>query len=214
MEKFRKILFVFLAFALVMHLSFTFIYNFEKVTENPTIRFVVFKYMFPFFNQNNKIFAPDPPFCKQQLLVRYKNNTGHWENFQNPQEEMLKRHIANRFSPIGTQIKHYDYVLRHVYDAHIYADYYLNNTKDSISNADTLRLQYLMKYEGFRMAQRYFSDLLHHSASTKKYDSLQFKVVYNYPEKYSAKTLTNIKSTNLVISFPPLPIIANDGADE
>jgi hypothetical protein len=208
MENYKKTVFFFLAFLLSIHLSFTFIYNFDKVTENPTIRFVVFKYMFPFFNQNNKIFAPDPPLCKQQLLIKYKKKKGTWSAFQNPQTEMLKRHVSNRLSPIGTQIKHYDYVLRHVYDAHIYADYYLNNSKDSATNRDSLRLLYLKKYDGFNMAQRYFSDLLNRSKAAGTCDSMQFKVVFLYPEKYKAKPLQSIKSTSLIIDFPPLPILS------
>lgn len=163
--------------------------------------------MFPFFNQNNKIFAPDPPFCKQQLLVSYKKKNGMWEPFQNPQTDMLARHVRNRLSPIGTQIKHYDYILRHVYDAHIYADYYLNNSKENIYNTDSLKLSYLKKYDGFNLAQRYFSDLINHSKASHTYDSLKFKVVFIYPEKYQAKPLKEIKSTSLIIDFPPLPII-------
>jgi hypothetical protein len=209
MEKYKKIIFLFFAFSLTVHLSFTFIYNFEKVSNNPTLRFVVFKYMFPFFNQNNKIFAPDPPFCKQQLLVKFRNKNGKWGNFQNPQKEMLERHVKNRLSPIGTQIKHYDYVLRHIYDAHIYAEYYLSNIKDSINNLDSLNLFYLHRYEGFNMAQRYFSDLVNKSNKTNFYDSLQFKIVYTYPEKYKSKKLEDIKSTSLQIDFPSLPILTN-----
>ena len=207
MENYKKIVFFFFTILLAFHLSFTFIYNFEKVTTNPTIRFVVFKYMFPFFNQNNKIFAPDPPFCKQQLLIKFKQHNGSWTAFQNPEKEMLERHIHNRLSPIGTQIKHYDYILRHVYDAHIYSDYYMQNSNERISNSDSLRLSYLMRYDGFKMAQRYFSDLINRTHSKQKFDSLQFRVVYIYPEKYKAKTLKNIKSTSLSIDFPSLPVI-------
>jgi hypothetical protein len=214
METFKKVIFAVFTFFLLLHLSFTFIYNFDKVTTNPTIRFVVFKYMFPFFNQNNKIFAPDPPLCKQQLLIKYKKMNGNWGAFQNPQTEMLARHVSNRLSPIGNQIKHYDYILRHVYDAHIYAEYYLNNSKDSIINYDSLKLSYLKKYEGFNLAQRYFSDLINHSQALEKFDSMQFKVVYTYPEKYKAKPIQDIKSTQLLIDFPPLPILNKNGNKE
>lgn len=211
MEHFKKVIFVFFGFLLLLHLSFTFIYNFDKVTTNPSIRFVVFKYMFPFFNQNNKIFAPDPPFCKQQLLVKYKKKNDNWGPYQNPQTEMLARYVKNRLSPIGTQIKHYDYILRHVYDAHVYAEYYLNNNKDSLNNHDSLKLSYLKRYEGFNMAQQYFSNLINHSKAHQQYDSLKFKVVYIYPEKYKAKALKDIKSTRLEIDFPSLPILLSHG---
>lgn len=170
--------------------------------------------MFPFFNQNNKVFAPDPPFCKQQLLIKYKSSTGQWTQFQNPQTAMLQQHVHNRLSPIGTQIKHYDYVLRHIYDAHIYADYYIQNSKESIHNEGSVRLAYLQRYDGFNMAQRYFSDLIIHAGKQNLYDSLQFEVNYIYPEKYAGKKLINIKHTDLKISFPPLPILKKDVAME
>lgn len=170
--------------------------------------------MFPFFNQNNKVFAPDPPFCKQQLRIKYRNKNGHWTKFQNPQTAMLKQHVRNRLSPIGTQIKHYDYVLRHVYDAHIYAEYYINNSKVAIYNKDSVRLSYLNHYDGFIMAQRYFSDLIARNEQSLIYDSLQFEVVYIYPEKYKRKTIKDIKSTELKIDFPALPILKKDVAFE
>ena len=213
MENFKRGVVVCFAFLLSVHLCFTFIYNFDKVTANPAVRFVVFKYMFPFFNQNNKIFAPDPPFCKQQLLIKFKHVNGGWTAFINPQQEMLERHVHNRLSPIGTQIKHYDYILRHVYDAHIYAEYYLRNNKDSLNDKETLKMKYLMKNDGFRMAQRYFSDLIHKSVKAAQYDSMQFSVRFIYPEKFKALPLTEIKSSALMIDFPSLPILATHGLE-
>jgi len=207
MENYKKIIFAIVAFLFSIHLSFVFIYNFDKITTNTTIKFVVFKYMFPFFNQNNKIFAPDPPLSRQKLLVKYKNKNGIWTSFQNPQKEMLHQFENNRFSPIGTQIRHYDYLMRHVYDAHIYTNYYLNNSKDTVSNSDSLKLQYLMKYEGFKLAQRYFSDLINHNSKAQNFDSLQFKIVYTYPEKYKAKPLKKIKSTYFILDYPTIPIL-------
>jgi hypothetical protein len=214
MERFKKVIFVFFAFFLMLHLCFTFIYNFDKVTTNPTIRFVVFKYMFPFFNQNNKIFAPDPPFCKQQLLIKYRHKNGMWTEYQNPQLSMLEQHVGNRLSPIGTHIKHYDYILRHIYDAHIYAEYYMNNSKSMPENKDSVRLTYLIRYDGFNMAQRYFSDLINKNTKGSSYDSLKFELRYIYPEKYKAKAPDEIKSTELKISFPALPILKNYVAAE
>lgn len=214
MEHFKKVIFAICAFLLLVHLSFTFIFNFEKVSTNPTLRFVVFKYMFPFFNQNNKVFAPDPPFCKQQLLIKYRHKKSGWTAFQNPQTSMLEQHVNNRLSPVGTQIKHYDYVLRHVYDAHVYAEYYINNSSNAAANKDSLRLSYLHHYDGFNMAQRYFSDLITKSGEANNFDSLQFEVVYIYPEKYKGKKLKEIKSSQLTISYPALPIIKKDVAKE
>lgn len=213
MENFKRGVVLFFAFLLCIHLCFTFIYNFDKVTSNPTLRFVVFKYMFPFFNQNNKIFAPDPPFCKQQLLVKFKTKKGAWTGYLNPQQEMLERHVHNRLSPIGTQIKHYDYMLRHVYDAHLYAEYYLRNNSDSLTNKNELKMNYLLKNDGFNMAQRYFSDLVNKSSKAAHYDSLQFRVCYVYPQKYKAMPLNKIKSSALIIDFPSLPIRAANGLE-
>ena len=209
MKKFRLIVFLCGVFFLFMHLSFTLIYNFEKITENPTIRFVVFKYMFPFFNQNNKVFAPDPPFNKQELWVKYHIKNKGWTAFQNPQSEMLEQHIGNRFSPIANRIKHYDYVLRHVYDAHIYADYYLHNGKDSLAVSDSIKNSYLQKYDGYNMAQRFFSEQVAQT-HINTFDSLQLQIRYIYPERYAAKPLQEITSSKLVIGFPSLPILRSN----
>ena len=91
---FRKVFFVLLAFLLSIHLSFTLLYNFEIVPKGSRISYLIYRYMFPFFNQNNKIFAPDPPFCKQHLLVKYKNKAGLWTRYQDLQATMLQTHAA------------------------------------------------------------------------------------------------------------------------
>ncbi|MCC6250913.1 MAG: hypothetical protein IT238_00450 [Bacteroidia bacterium] len=210
MNIYRKIVFIFFTFFLVFHLTNTFIFNFDKVTQNTRIKFWVFKYMFPFLNQNNKVFAPDPPFNSQKLLIRYRNDKGEWTAYQDLQADMIKQYNKNRLSPVGFQIKFYDYVLRHAYDAHIYTEYYLQNM-DSTSkmNLDSLRYAYLNHYDGFRMAQRYFSDMIIKQEKEQKFDSLQFKINFHYPEKYNAQPLDKIKTTTLTINFPPLPVIDN-----
>jgi hypothetical protein len=71
-------------------------------------------------------------------------------------------------------------------------------------------LSFLKKSDGFNMAQRYFSDLVNRSDAAGTFDSMQFKVVYIYPEKFKAKALKDIKSTELIIDFPSLPILSGN----
>ena len=69
MENYKKIIFAIVAFLFSIHLSFVFIYNFDKITANTKIKFVVFKYMFPFFNQNNSAFVLKPDKLRYQVVV-------------------------------------------------------------------------------------------------------------------------------------------------
>jgi hypothetical protein len=211
---FRKVFFVLMAFLLTIHLSFTLVYNFEIAPKGSRISYLIYRYMFPFFNQNNKIFAPDPPFCKQQLLVKYKNKAGLWTRYQDLQATMLQTHVANRLSSVAMPIKHYDYILRQLSDANTYADYYMSNYADSITNSDSLKLFYLQRREGFQMAHRYFSDMINQMPKRTSFDSLQFKIVYIYPEKYHAKKLADIKASSMTLYFPVLPILSSHESAE
>jgi hypothetical protein len=204
---FRRVFFVALTFLLCIHLSFTLIYNFEMAPKGSRVSYLIYRYMFPFFNQNNKIFAPDPPFCKLQLLVRYKNKTGLWTRYQDLQASMLQTHAGNRLSAVAMPIKHYDYMLRQLSDANTYADYYLSNYTDSTLQRDSARLSYLQRREGFHMAHRYFSNLINQTSEGASFDSLQFEIIFSYPETYRKKKLAEIKVSNLNISFPSLPIL-------
>ncbi len=204
-ETYKKIIFCFIGIGFTVHILFTFIYNFDKITEHAQIRKAVFMYMFPLFNQNNKVFAPDPPFCKQELWVQYKSAQGKWTPWLNPQKEMLERHVKNRLSPVGMHIKLYDYLLRLLYDAHIYAEYYIESSQ--LPNSDSLKLKYLKHYDGFNMAQHYFSKYVQKSETAVPYDSMHYKIEYVYPEKFKAHKFKNIKATKLVINFPTVAVL-------
>ncbi len=198
MKKTPYIVFIFCSVVLLAHISFTLVYNFDTSTENTIIKRVVRRYMLPVFCQNNKVFAPDPPLFKQQLLVRYYNVRKGWTGWIDPGKNLLDITYGNRFSIAAEQHKVHDYVLGQVYDTYYSVD---TTISDSIKN------NYFIHDSRCIMAQHYFSDMAMKENSHPYFHKLQYKICLIYPEKFSNKTAAEIKSTTTELLFPEMNFI-------
>ena len=158
---------------------------------------VVRRYMLPVFSQNNKVFAPDPPLYKQQLLVRYHSIQRGWTEWINLGKNLLDITYINRFSIASVQNKVHEYVLGQVYEAHTISTSYFK--VDTAAAND-----YLIKDKRCIMARLYFSDMEDRENHHPLFDKLQYKVRFVYPEKFSAKLLPEIKSDTTTFNFPEM----------
>ena len=195
MKKNSYILFICCSVVLLTHICFTLIYNFDSSTENTILKRAIRRYMLPVFSQNNKVFAPDPPIYKQQLLVRYFNIRKGWTAWIDPGKNLLNITYRNRFSIAGVQHKVHNYVLGQVYDSYCSVDTTLT---------DSLRKNYFIHDASCIMAQHYFSDMAMKENSHPYFHKLQYKVCLIYPEKFSGKTSSEIKSTTTELLFPEM----------
>lgn len=200
MKLYRKFLVVFGLLVITVHLSFTMLYNFEGLSKNITLRWVVFKYMFPVFNQNNKVFAPDPPFSKQYLTAQFHTKNGTWQRVRNMQIPLLDRFYSNRLSSAGTELKIQDYVMLQLYNTHLLMDYYKQKMeRDSLSTDSTID-SLMLKDEGYLLAIRYLSNCV--SKNKLPYDSVKFACNFVYPEKFKDSRSAGINTSQLNIPFP------------
>lgn len=201
MRNTRYIIFYCCCVVLIIHVCFTLIYNFDTSPENTIVKRAVRRYMLPVFSQNNRVFAPDPPLCNQQLLVRYFNVRKGWTGWIDPGKNLLDITYKNRFSIAATQYKVHDYILRQLYDSYFSID---TTLVDSIKN------NYYMHDARCIMAEHYFSDIAMKESNHPYFHKLQFKISLSYPEKFSGKISTEIKSTNTELLFPEMNFIPRD----
>jgi hypothetical protein len=72
----KQILVVFLWSAMLIHFSFSLIYNLQELPVPEKMRHMSNMYVAPFFHQNWKLFAPTVPEYSTDLEVRYFNANG------------------------------------------------------------------------------------------------------------------------------------------
>ena len=155
--------------------------------------------MLPIFSQNNKVFAPDPPLYNQQLVVRYYNAKRGWTSWIDPGKTLLEVTYSNRFSVAAIENSVHDYMLVQIWDAHLAAE--------KKSTIDSLQNNYMLYDSRCIMAQHYFSDMMMKETPRSLFSKLQYKIVFTYPEKFSGKTVSEIKSSTTELLFPEMNFI-------
>ena len=195
MKKFRYIVFIVCSLFFLFHIVCTITFNFTSTYDNTLLQRVVRRYMLPVFSQNNKVFAPDPPGGKQQLLVRYYRTGIGWSPWFNFGRRYLDKTYSNRFSIDSYKNRVHEYVLEQVYTSNIKACSLFKNDSTAINN-------YLMNDKASKMAVRYFSNLAQNESNITGIDYLQYKVLFICPEEFSSKPYSEIKADTTTYNFP------------
>lgn len=197
MKKVNYIIFILCTLLLCLHICFTLIFNFTDTFNNTLFQRAVRRYMLPVFSQNNKVFAPNPPLGKQQLWVRYHYTKQGWISWQNPGIGFLEITYHNRFSIASYKNRLHEYVLGQLYNTY--------QTRVSALQNDTIAFKnYLLHDKACLMAERYVSDLAEKESNHPVFDSLQYKVLFVCPEKFSAKAVNQIKTDTITLAFPKM----------
>lgn len=98
MKKTNRLIYSVVGLFFILHCTFSILYSFPQLIKNPYLQKSTALYIYPLFNQNWKIFAPEPPVYSKSLKYRcYKTNSG-WSEWIDPGEELLKKHHTYRFS--------------------------------------------------------------------------------------------------------------------
>lgn len=151
MQHRRLLTFAALGF-LCFHIALSLIYNFPLSTTSGWIKPIVFRYIFPVFNQNNKVFAPDPPFLSQHVLLHVEMQGS--KKSIDPAEQYKQRLHHFPFSPALYPLRAYEYRIAQLYKAYTYADYQAIKMKerDSLNyNLDSLRNIFLLNDSLYRL---------------------------------------------------------------
>jgi hypothetical protein len=200
MKKPQYIIFICCSVVLLIHIFCTLFFNFSTETENTLLVRAVRRYMLPVFSQNNKVFAPQPPLYNQQLVVRYYNAKRGWTSWIDPGKNLLNIAYSNRFRVATTEHKVHEYVLAQIQDAYLVAEKQLT--------IDSLQKDYLLHDTRCIMAQHYFSDMMVKETPRSLFSKLQYKIVFTYPETFSGKSVSEIKTTTTELLFPEMNFMA------
>lgn len=148
----RKLLTLAALSFLFVHFALSLCFNFPPDSGQGLIQRMVFRYMFPVFNQNNKVFAPDPPFISQYMLLHYEDR-GVKKSID-PGEQHRNSLHRFPFSPALYPLRAYEYRIAELYKVYAYADYMASRKieRDAIGyNRDSLRNTYLEKDSLYRL---------------------------------------------------------------
>ncbi|MFN7014531.1 MAG: DUF5819 family protein [Bacteroidia bacterium] len=89
--------------------------NFSDLSENSSLlKHAAYRYVQPFFFQNFKLFAPDPPKSHREIYFRIEDSYGNKSNWINPGKEDLQIHSKFRFTHHAKLRAAYDYISRNM----------------------------------------------------------------------------------------------------
>jgi hypothetical protein len=215
-KKHQRVLMVFaLSGLFIFHVTCTVLFNFPDLVKNPYVVKVVQKYMFPVFNQNLKVFAPDPPIYRQAIEFRYHTSQG-WSNWIDPGSEIVQQHPLKRGTALMVASRINDLIMVDQYALYQHACFVSENmqpgTPDSIVYYRNKIIRDLPK---FRYSMNYFI----HYLETKKandvlnrMDSIQTRLILKYPGEYKGLKYEDIKTTNIIFYMPSIDYKKEDEA--
>jgi hypothetical protein len=201
----------FIGFGLLsIHILISLLFSFSEVPVHPYGKKIIFRYMFPLFNQNFRVFAPDPPFYQSVMEMRiYKNGKpdGAW---MNPGAATLHHFQKKRLTSAYTDYRVYEYHLRMLYDTWLLNDYRANKAMGDSVNAlqnEVLRDSLLKKEAMLAYVAAYC--LKTGNRQLNKGDEVALRISQIYaqtPEKFSGgKT----KAAVLRLNFPSVYVPEN-----
>lgn len=192
---------------LAIHVLISLLFSFAEIPVHPYGKKVIFRYMFPLFNQNFRVFAPDPPFYYSVIEMRLCRNGQPTEAWTNPGAATLKEFQQFRLTPAYTDYRVYEYHLRMLYDTWFLNDYRANKAMGDSINAlqnERLRDSLLRKEEMLSYVGAFCLKLRGKKLSDKEEIELRIKQVYaQTPEKFRKG---KEKPATLCLNFPPVKI--------
>jgi len=111
--KLLKGVFFLLVGFIIVHFSFSAIYQSNGKYTPFYLNKIVGKYMLSFFHQDWKLFAPDPPTCHIRLSYQLFNNN-NWSDWQYFGEPILQRHLRNKFSSANLEYRLHQQLARNM----------------------------------------------------------------------------------------------------
>lgn len=112
MQKTNRLICTVVGLFFILHCCFTILYSFPQLIKNSYLEKATRLYMYPLFNQNWKIFAPEPPVFSKKIKYRVYLKSKGWSFWIDPGEELLKKHHKYRFTYHRKEYGVYEYLFR------------------------------------------------------------------------------------------------------
>ena len=190
-----------------LHIIISLLFSFSEISVPPVGKQIIFRYMFPLFNQNFRVFAPDPPFYHSVMELRVWDEGKRAGPWINPAESTLKEFQQIRLTPAYTDYRVYEYHLRLLYDAWLLNDYRANKAMGDSINAgknEMLRDSLLRKEAMLNYVAAYCLNTGNKALEKGQKVELRIRQIYaQTPDKFrSQKT----EPAQLALRFPAITI--------
>lgn len=189
-------------FILTFHIFFILIYCVPEIATNSKFRAVITRYVYPVFNQNWKLFAPDPPLESKELYYRVYIKDKGWSGWKNPGKSIILKHQANRFSYYGKLYYIYDNLQRSLEYADSYTNFYIKQDSVKEENQRIERDKRIMKTFEYSSAKKYFKKFAERDYANDKILKIEFCHVTIFPPPFKNRKDLDKKNTYHIIRFP------------
>ena len=142
---------------LFIHFTLILIFCFSQFF-NPRVVGVATKYVFPLFNQNWRMFAPEPPLSSYKIYYRCRFETDRFSEWINPGKELLLQHQQNRFWNYGKQFNIYESIHRELKYIDTRVSYELDSARCYLPERISRRNQLIIASGQYKLAKKYFTE--------------------------------------------------------
>lgn len=165
-------------------------------------------YVTPLWEQDWRMFAPEPSTSSLKMWHRYQTAEGEWSEWRDAAECSLRRHQENRFCSAGQFVCVHQSICRGVSSQ---AAVILKDLYDSPIPTQTVDREYrkrISKTEEFKLAVRYVTDLSRIEASNSNRDllAIEFLCVACECRKFSQRNDETAASEFRPIRFPVIVV--------
>jgi hypothetical protein len=191
--------------SLIIHFTLILVFCFQQHFSNSLLLKVSKKYVFPVFNQNWKMFAPEPPLSTRNLYYKCSFTDGSYSGWINPGTALLKKHQSNRFWNYGSLFIAYGGIHRELKYANDNLKYLLEKENIKPDSMLTAQRKEMIQTPQYKMAVSYFTNQAIQHFGDKQIDKIDFMYVASTLPSISNKTGNR---TFEALIFPTI-VIAN-----
>ena len=160
-------------------------------------------YMYSVFNQNWKVFAPEPPLFSRKILYNCLFKDGQNTGWVNPGAEDLQHHISNRFGNYGKKYALYESIARELDGLYQESS---TNTRELDIIPQTVYFSSdsaIIQRKEFLLAKRFIMKDVGKKYADQPILTIQFVLLFEHPPRYESRKDESASIQRRVIVFPP-----------
>ena len=178
---------------LIIHFSFILIYCFPGQLVNRRLQAISGRYVFPVFNQNWQMFAPEPPLGTKRLYYRCRFDDSTMSAWIDPGKTHLLKLQSNRFWNYGKLFNIYESIQCGLKYTDTNVNYFMKQEQTDTAYHSSEYKKRMSETPYYLLAKKYFTDEARKLFKNKKIHTIEFM--------YVATTLPCIRNKGGVQTF-------------
>ncbi|MBI2268841.1 MAG: hypothetical protein HYU69_00630 [Bacteroidetes bacterium] len=203
----KRYLFLTGATAVIIHFALILFFCFPQYSNYSHLLNISKRYVFPVFNQNWQMFAPEPPMGSRNLYYRCRFDNNNYSPWIDPGKSLLEKHQANRFWNYGKLFNIYESIHRELKYLDTNTDYGMKKDHTKPDSTQAERSRRIIKTPQYKMAFKYFSTQASAYFTDKKIKRIEFIYVASTFPPIENKTA---KKKYELITFPTIDLEDNN----